>query len=56
MLKMGGLQREMATFKSLFGIKGFDPKLDGTTFLDLGSGDQFFSACGRRYELYPTGY
>ena len=33
--------REIATFKSLCRIKGFDPKLDGTTFLDLGSGDQF---------------
>ena len=33
--------REIATFKSLCQIKGFDPKLDGTTFLDLGSGDQF---------------
>jgi hypothetical protein len=28
--------REIATFKSLCRIKGFDPKLDGTTFLDLG--------------------
>ena len=33
--------REIATFKSLCRIKGFDPKLDGTTFLDLGAGDQF---------------
>jgi SAM-dependent methyltransferase len=33
--------REMATFKNFCRIKGFDPKFDGTTFLDLGSGDQF---------------
>ena len=33
--------REIATFKSLCQIKGFDPKLDGTTLLDVGSGDQF---------------
>ena len=33
--------REIVTFKSLCRIKGFDPKLDGTTLLDVGSGDQF---------------
>ena len=34
-------KREVLTFQNLCRIKGFDPKLDGTTFLDLGSGDQF---------------
>ncbi len=35
--------REIETFKKLCRIKGIDPKLDGdaSTFLDLGSGDQF---------------
>lgn len=33
--------REIATFKKLCRIKGIEPKLDGSTFLDLGSGDQF---------------
>lgn len=33
--------REIETFKTLCRIKGIVPKLDGSTFLDLGSGDQF---------------
>jgi SAM-dependent methyltransferase len=33
--------REIATFKTLCRIKGIDPSLDGATFLDVGSGDQF---------------
>ena len=33
--------REIATFKKLCRIKDLEPKLDGSTFLDLGSGDQF---------------
>ena len=44
-------RREIATFNKLCRIKGFDPKLDGTTFLDLGSGDQFlrFAVDGTKY-------
>ena len=43
--------REIATFKKLCRIKGIDPKLDGSTFLDLGSGDQFL-----RLALHGTNY
>ena len=43
--------REITTFKTLCRIKGIDPKLDGSTFLDLGSGDQFLRHAveGTRY-------
>lgn len=33
--------REIATFRSLCRLKGLDSELKGTTFLDLGCGDQF---------------
>ncbi|MDA7563040.1 methyltransferase domain-containing protein [Gammaproteobacteria bacterium] len=43
--------REIETFKKLCQIKGIEPKLDGVTFLDLGSGDQFlrFAVDGTNY-------
>ena len=34
-------KREIATFQNLCRIKGLSPELDGSTFLDLGAGDQF---------------
>ena len=43
--------REIETFKNLCRIKGVDPKLEGATFLDLGSGDQFL-----RFALEGTNY
>ena len=43
--------REIATFKTLCRINDLDPKLDGVTFLDLGSGDQFL-----RLALHDANY
>ena len=43
--------RELETFKVLCRINGIDAKLEGATFLDLGSGDQFL-----RFALNDANY
>jgi len=45
--------KEIVTFQNLCRIKGFDTKLDGSTFLDLGSGDQFLKLALDKTDYIP---